>query len=142
MDQNQWYTVNNTNSVISPSLLVYPERIQRNIDTMLRMAGGPEHLRPHIKTHKNAEIIVMQLEKGITKFKCATIAEAELLADCSAPDVLLAMQPVGANQERYIQLMKKYPTISFATLVDNEATANELGDIAKKIALPYHYILI
>jgi D-serine deaminase-like pyridoxal phosphate-dependent protein len=135
MNQNQWYSVNNTDTVISPSLLVYPERIQHNIDTMLRMAGGAEHLRPHIKTHKNAEIIAMQLEKGITKFKCATISEAELLADCGAPDVLLAMQPVGANQERYIQLMKKYPTISFATLVDNEATTHELEKIGKKHSL-------
>ncbi|MGK0494362.1 MAG: D-serine deaminase-like pyridoxal phosphate-dependent protein [Maribacter sp.] len=135
MNQNQWYSVNNTDTVISPSLLVYPERIQHNIETMLRMAGGPEHLRPHIKTHKNAEIIVMQLEKGITKFKCATIAEAELLADCGAPDVLLAIQPVGANQERYIQLIKKYPMVSFTTLVDNEATMDDLGDIAKKHSL-------
>jgi hypothetical protein len=27
------------------------------------------------------------LNAGITKFKCATIAEAEMLAQCNAPDV-------------------------------------------------------
>lgn len=139
MNQPAWYKVTNTDAVISPSLLVYPERIQHNIDTMLQMAGGPKNLRPHIKTHKNAEIIGMQLKKGITKFKCATIAEAELLADCGAPDVLLAMQPVGANQERFITLLKRYPTITFATLADNLATSAELGTLAEqhkiKIAL-------
>ena len=131
MSQNQWYNVTKTDTLISPSLLVYPERIEQNINTMLHMAGGPENLRPHIKTHKNAEIISMQLQKGITKFKCATIAEAELLADCGAPDILLAMQPVGANQERLISLIKKYPTAVFATLVDNLATTEELGKLAE-----------
>lgn len=140
MDQNPWYIVTKTDNVISPSLLVYPDRIQHNIDTMLLMAGGPDNLRPHIKTHKNAEIIRMQLEKGISKFKCATIAEAELLADCGAPDVLLAMQPVGANQERLITLIKTYPNTEFATLVDNLATTEELGKLAElhNIILPVY----
>jgi len=140
MSQDQWYRITKTDSLISPSLLVYPERIQHNINTMLQMAGGPENLRPHIKTHKNAEIIGMQLKKGISKFKCATIAEAELLADCGAPDVLLAMQPVGANQERLITLIKTYPNIKFATLVDNLATTEELGKLAElhNIILPLY----
>lgn len=132
MSQEQWYTITKTDSLISPSLLVYPERIQHNISTMIQMAGGAENLRPHIKTHKNAEIIKMQLEKGISKFKCATIAEAELLGDCDAPDVLLAMQPVGADQERLFRLIKTYPNTAFATLVDNPGTANQLGKLAKR----------
>ena len=96
------------------------------------MAGGSENLRPHVKTHKNAEIIAMQMEQGISKFKCATIAEAELLANCNAPDILLAMQPVGANQNRYIKLVQTYPKLKFSTLVDNQATATELGNIAEQ----------
>ena len=36
--------------------------------------------RPHIKTHKLPQLVVRQMELGITKFKCATIAEAELAA--------------------------------------------------------------
>lgn len=132
MDKDTWYTLDNPDAIISPSLLVFPKRIERNIETMLQMAGGPKNLRPHVKTHKNAEIIDMQMSKGITKFKCATIAEAELLADCGAPDILLAMQAVGANQNRYLQLVKKYPNLSFSTLVDNPVTAKELGAIAEQ----------
>lgn len=101
-----WYRIANPDGVITPALLVYPERIEHNIDLMLRMAGGPEWLRPHVKTYKNAEIIKMQLAKGISRFKCATIAEAELLAQSGAPDVLLAMQPVGANIGRLGKLIK------------------------------------
>lgn len=126
-----WYQLHAPENVITPALLVYPDRIAHNMDTMLQMAGGPENLRPHVKTHKNAEIIHMQLQKGITKFKCATIAEAELLAQCGAPDVLLAMQPVGANVSRLIALMEHYPNTAFSTLVDNEKTLSLLGERAR-----------
>lgn len=86
---------------------------------MIRMTGDANRLRPHIKTHKTAEIIKMQMAHGIQKFKCATIAEAELLAQCGAQDVLLAMQPVGANIDRFLRLMHEYPNSEFAALTDN-----------------------
>ncbi|MEJ2162343.1 MAG: hypothetical protein P8X60_03230 [Robiginitalea sp.] len=76
---------------------------------MLRLAGSADRLRPHIKTHKMAEIIRMQLERGIHKFKCATLAEAELLARCKARDVLLAYPLTGPGPGRLADLQKKYP---------------------------------
>ena len=62
---------------------------------MIAIAGGTRRLRPHVKTHKMAEVVRLQMALGITKFKCATIAEAEMVADCGVLDVLLAYQPVG-----------------------------------------------
>ncbi|WP_281541421.1 D-TA family PLP-dependent enzyme [Maribacter aestuarii] len=132
MNNEKWFLLKDAESVISPSLLIYPDRIKHNIKTMVDMAGGPENLRPHVKTHKCAEIISMQLEQGITKFKCATIAEAELLASCKAPDVLLAMQPVGANIDRLLSLIKTFPKVAFSALVDNTSTADLLGRKAAK----------
>ncbi|MCJ7466488.1 MAG: D-TA family PLP-dependent enzyme [Maribacter sp.] len=119
MDDRKWYELLNTESIITPSLLINQERIDENIRTMLSMTGGTARLRPHIKTHKTAEIINMQLDLGIHKFKCATLAEAELLALCGAKDILLAMQAVGADTERFFQLMKAYPNSEFSTLVDH-----------------------
>ena len=127
----KWYIINDTSDVISPSLLVYPERIKKNVQRMIEMAGGAEFLRPHIKTHKMAEIVQMQMDVGIHKFKCATIAEAELLAQCGAQDILLAMQPVGANMHRFFRLMTTYPTSKFSTLVDNSKTLEALSALAK-----------
>ena len=40
---------------------------------MIAIAGGPERLRPHVKTHKLGELVGAQIAAGITKFKCATI---------------------------------------------------------------------
>ncbi len=79
MSKSSWYTLNDSSGVNSPSLLVYPERIEENIRAMISIAGSVLNLRPHIKTHKMAEIVQMQQRHGIQKFKCATIAEAELL---------------------------------------------------------------
>lgn len=128
--ENLWYTLNNPEEVISPSLLVFPDRIQKNIRLMIDMSGDVKRLRPHIKTHKTAEIIRMQMSAGIEKFKCATIAEAELLGMCNAPDVLLAMQPVGANISRFIELIKAFPLTRFSTLVDNKEIVSQLSRFA------------
>jgi len=130
MSSEKWYELKEIKNVVSPSLLVYPDRIEKNIELMLSMVGESSSLRPHIKTHKTAEIIKMQMGQGINKFKCATIAEAELLAQCNAQDILLAMQIVGANIRRFLSLIKKYPDSKFSTLVDNQDTLNEIGEIA------------
>lgn len=132
MTKNKWYAITNTGDIITPCLVVHPTRIEENIKTMIAMAGGTQYLRPHIKTHKMAEIIQLQRKYGIDKFKCATIAEAELLGGCGAKDILLAMQPVGANIERFFKLMAEYPGSTFSTLVDNRDIAGQIADIALK----------
>lgn len=75
----------------SPTLLVYPGRIAANIDRTIAMAGGAGRLRPHVKTHKMPEVVRMQLDRGIGRFKAATIAEAETTAAAAGItlDVLL-----------------------------------------------------
>jgi len=115
----EWYTITNNAHLITPNLALYPDRIQYNIDSMVRIAGGPDRLRPHIKTHKIKEIVKMQQAAGITKFKCATIAEAALLASCQVQDILLAMQPVGENVNRLFILAETFTNVTFSCLVDN-----------------------
>ena len=129
MDKD-WYRINHVEDIPSPSLVVFPRRIEKNIKLMIKIAGGTEKLRPHIKTHKIAEIINMQLDQGITKFKCATLSEAELLAKCNAKDILLAMQLTGANVNRYIELMQEYPKSSFSTIIDNEQSIIKFNSAA------------
>ncbi len=140
MSENTWYALKDASEVNSPSLLVYPERIEENIRTMVSIAGSVSNLRPHIKTHKMAEIVKMQQRHGIQKFKCATIAEAELLGQCGAKDILLAMQPVGANINRFFSLMEVFSESRFSTLVDNELTLSQFAQKASeanKIAALY-----
>lgn len=123
-----WYQINNVERIDSPALLVYPDRVQENINLIIEMVeGNVERLRPHVKTNKITEVCRMMLLSGITKFKCATIAEAEMLAIAGAPDVLLAYQPVGPKVLRLLNLQKAYPNTRFSCLVDNEVTARKLA---------------
>ena len=131
MEKKTWYSLKHPEKIISPSLLVYPDRIQHNIDLMIHMIGDVNRLRPHVKTYKNANMIHMQMDKGIKKFKCATIAEAELLGNCKAPDILLAMQPIGPNAQRFFELMNRFPESTFSTLVDNTSMLEHLAALAK-----------
>ena len=131
----EWYTIENSEHLITPSLAVYPERIKYNIDSMLRTAGDPGRLRPHIKTHKIAEIVEMQQAVGIHKFKCATVAEAEMLAKCQAQDILLAMQAVGENLDRLFKLSQTYPNSTFSCLVDSQDILEKLDQKAKETGI-------
>jgi D-serine deaminase-like pyridoxal phosphate-dependent protein len=126
-----WYRVANVDEIASPGLLLYVERIQENIDRMIHIAGGAQRLRPHIKTHKLPEVIRAQLDRGIDKFKCATIAEAEMVAGCGAPDVLLAYQPVGPNAQRVCALAKAFPQTHFSVTIDDESAAKDLAAAAQ-----------
>jgi D-serine deaminase-like pyridoxal phosphate-dependent protein len=116
----RWYEIANVDEIPSPALAFYPERIEENIRRMIRIAGGAGRLRPHVKTHKTSEIVRLQLKHGITRFKCSTIAEAEMTAAAGAPDVLLAMQPVGPAIGRFFALKRKFPGTSFSAVVDSE----------------------
>ena len=91
----EWYEAQNIATVDSPALIVYPDRIRQNIRECIRLVKDVSLLRPHVKTNKIAEVCEMMIDQGITSFKCATIAEAEMLAMVKASDVLLAYQPVG-----------------------------------------------
>src|SRR6185369_493665 len=104
-----WYSIENVAEIDSPALLVYPDRVAENIRRTIAMVGDVTRLRPHMKTHKLPEVIKLQLVQGVTKFKCATIAEAEMTASCGAADVILAHQPIGPKVQRFIQLTRQFP---------------------------------
>ncbi len=127
--QLPWYQIDTPGLIDSPALLLYPDRIARNIDVILQMAGNAGKLRVHVKTNKTPEVCRMMLAAGISKYKCATIAEAEMLGQIGAPDVLLAYQPVGPKITRLMNIVKAYPQTQFSCLVDNVANANEISQL-------------
>ena len=115
----EWYEINNVKEIISPALAIYPDRIKKNIDSMLEIAGEASRLRPHVKTYKMPEIVQMQMDRGISKFKCATLVEAEMLANTGCKDILIAMPSVGPMQAEILNLKRKYSDVQFSTLIDH-----------------------
>jgi len=110
----------NLEAIPSPALLVFPDQVEANLNRMISMVNGDvSRLRPHVKTHKMAEVVRLQVTKGITQFKCATIAEAEMTAESGGRDVLLAHQPVGPNFDRFLQLQERFPEVAFSATVDS-----------------------
>jgi D-serine deaminase-like pyridoxal phosphate-dependent protein len=121
------YAIADTSAIFSPGLVFFRDLIRQNIALMVEMAGSPARLRPHAKTHKTREIARMQLDAGITKHKCATIAEAEMLASVGVPDVLLSYPVVGPNVGRLVALVRRYPACRFSVLVDHSDSAEALS---------------
>jgi D-serine deaminase-like pyridoxal phosphate-dependent protein len=135
-----WFQINSVDELDTPALVVYPDRVKTNIEAAKRMIGDVSRLRPHVKTYKNKEVTQLMFDAGIKKFKCATIAEAEMLAMCEAPDVLLAYQPGGPKLKRFAKLITSYPNTRFSCLLDNMVSAIEISDVAvnNKIQLPVY----
>src|SRR5437588_65192 len=125
---DDWYRLHDASAIVTPALLFYKERIRQNIARAIEIAGGPARLRPHAKTHKTREITRLELEQGITKHKCATIAEAEMLASSGAREVLLAYNPVGPNCARMARLAEAYPECLFSVAADHPAAVRSLAE--------------
>ncbi len=113
------YLINNIQELDSPSLIIYSEVLEANIGKMVEIAGSAERLMPHVKTNKSVNVVKAMMAAGINKFKCSTIAEAEMLGMAGAENVLIAHQLVGPKITRLLHVIDKYPKTDFASLVDD-----------------------
>jgi D-serine deaminase-like pyridoxal phosphate-dependent protein len=134
------YHLSNVAEIPSPALVFFPDIIRNNIAAVVRMAGSPDRLRPHAKTHKTRQITEMQLAAGVTKHKCATIAEAEVLASAGTPDVLLAYPILGPNVRRFGELIRMFPGTKFSVLVDHPNALAPLAALGS-LAAPIHVMV-
>ena len=125
-----WMRLADPSAVPSPALLVFPDRIEENLRRMIALAGGPERLRPHLKTHKLPQLIALQARLGITRCKAATIAEAEMAAGAGATDITLSTQPVGPNAARLVALIRAFPSVAFSTIADDPGAVDVLARVA------------
>jgi D-threonine aldolase len=139
-DNAPWYTIDNSGEIDTPALVLYPDRVRKNIRAAISMVRNVTLLRPHAKTHKSTEAALILMDEGIRKFKCATIAEAEMLAMAGAPDVLLAYQPVGPKILRLLRLVQKYPQTVFSCLIDNRGAAQSIATLfaSHQVILPVY----
>lgn len=135
------YLLNDAANIPTPALIFYPAIIRANVARVVEIAGGADRLRPHAKTHKTREITKLQLDAGVTKHKCATIAEAEMLASCGVPDVLLAYPAIGPNAKRLATLAKQFPKTRFSALIDSPEGAAMLSVAATAMEVSLGYLV-
>lgn len=121
------YRIADTSEIVSPALILYRELLDANLDRMIAIAGRADRLRPHCKTHKLPQVTKIELAKGITKHKCATFAEAEMLADAGVRDILLSYNLVGPNIRRAVAFLRKYPKAELKVQADHPGPIADLG---------------
>ncbi len=122
------YKIEDTSQILSPGLVVFADLVEKNIDKMISIAGNAARLRPHCKTHKMLEVTRLQVERGITKHKCATMAEAEMLAEAGVEDVFLAYNPVGPHIARCVEFAQKCSHVRLSVTADHEKPLRQLSE--------------
>jgi D-serine deaminase-like pyridoxal phosphate-dependent protein len=114
----------------TPIPLVDLDRLERNLD---RMAGyAARHhlaLRPHTKTHKSPRIAAEQIRRGAIGLTCATLLEAEVMAEAS-DDLLLAYPPVGSSKLQRLLSLPEETGLTVA--LDSTEVTEELARTARE----------
>jgi D-serine deaminase-like pyridoxal phosphate-dependent protein len=114
----------------TPIPLADLDRLERNLDRMAEYAT--QHrlaLRPHTKTHKSPRIAAEQLRRGAVGLTCATLLEAEVMAEVS-DDLLLAYPPVGgAKLQRLLSLPEE---TGITVALDSIPVAEQLAAAARE----------
>ena len=123
------FYIEDTKDIISPSLVFFENKVNANIQRAIEQSGDPKRLWPHVKTHKTKEIVRKLLSHGVNKFKCATIAECEMVASCKPDSILLSYPMVGPNLDRFIKIAAAFPKVKWYALFDD---FNELSIMSEK----------
>lgn len=80
----------------TPCLIIDLDIMERNIITMQNLANASGvKLRPHIKTHKMADVVQLQLEHGAQGITVAKLSEAEAMAETGIMDIFIATEIVA-----------------------------------------------
>jgi D-serine deaminase-like pyridoxal phosphate-dependent protein len=130
------YKIDNTDALITPSLVFYEDVIDRNIERALKDVGDVNLLWPHVKTHKTMELVSKLIARGVTKFKCATIAECEMVALAGASQILLAYPAVGPALDRFLNIKNAFPKVKWYALFDSMESLKRMSH--KAMALNTH----
>ncbi len=138
---NPGYAVHGADRLETPALLYYKDIILRNTERAIQVAGSSRRLWPHVKSHKMEKMIRLQMELGIERFKCATIAEMEMVARCGAPHILLAYPLIGPNMARFLALRTAYPRSVFYAIGDDEAQLTALSTLSLQHGQPVSVLL-
>ncbi|MCH8503963.1 MAG: DSD1 family PLP-dependent enzyme [Ectothiorhodospiraceae bacterium] len=115
--------------VDTPCLLVDLDALERNIARLAQYAS--QHgvrLRPHAKTHKSADIALLQMAHGAVGVCCQKVSEAEAMVRGGVRDVLVSNQVV--NPRMIDRLAALAGEARVAVCVDNEANVAAIAAAA------------
>lgn len=115
----------------TPSLIVDAERMKRNAEQMTARAKALNvALRPHVKTHRCAEIARLQTENNAGGIMVSTLSEAHFFSQRSFSDITYGV-PIESG--KFAEAMAIAKTIErFAVLTDDAETVQSLNETARR----------
>ncbi|MBV9558711.1 MAG: DSD1 family PLP-dependent enzyme [Pseudolabrys sp.] len=118
--------------VATPALLIDLDAFERNIERMRQFAERNKvRLRAHAKTHKSADIALIQIVRGgACGVCCQKVAEAEAVVAGGVKDVLVSNQVVDLRKiDRLARLAGRARTM---VCVDDSANIDNLSAAAQR----------
>ncbi|MEA4848017.1 MAG: DSD1 family PLP-dependent enzyme [Clostridiaceae bacterium] len=116
----------------TPALVLDADTFEKNIKVMMNyLAQKGVNIRPHTKTHKTPMIARQQIKSGAIGLCCATIGEAEAMANSGLDHILIANEVIGEDKIRRVVSLARYVDIMVA--VDSLKNLNDLSEAASAI---------
>jgi D-serine deaminase-like pyridoxal phosphate-dependent protein len=113
-------------TVDTPAAVVDLERLERNLTRWQRYCDEHGLLnRPHVKTHRCAEIARRQIELGAVGITCQKLGEAEVMVDAGIDDVLIPYNILGEAKLERLRALARRTRVSVS--VDSEQLLAGLG---------------
>ena len=131
VEQDQFIIGKHKSEIETPALLLYADRLERNIDKMAAFFSKLDcNLRPHFKTHRLPLIAHKQIRAGAHGITCAKISEAKILVEGGIRDVLIANQIIGERKIEQLAGLAHHSEIIVA--VDDIQNVSQVSSIALK----------
>jgi len=138
----QDYKVAHPDSLETPAMLLFQDRMQHNIRSVCELVGGAQNLMVHVKTHKSGAIVRKQIESGIKSFKCATLNELNMVLQAGAHRAIITYPQVQARKiERLCELTSSYPDAWISTIVSKPVHIDFLARVAEQKKQPLNVML-
>jgi D-serine deaminase-like pyridoxal phosphate-dependent protein len=124
----------------TPALLVDLSAMESNLLCMANFFANRKcRVRPHFKNHKVLAFAFKQLDSGAVGITCATLREAEILADHGITDILIANEIVGTDKlEKLAGLLRR---ASVVVAVDNEKVLGEMALVQKQLDAKFEIVI-
>jgi D-serine deaminase-like pyridoxal phosphate-dependent protein len=119
----------------TPALVLDLDAFERNVERMAAtIAGFGRSLRPHAKSHKCSRIARAQIEAGALGICCATLDEAEAMAEAGLRGIMITSPVTTAGKiGRLIMLLRRAPDTMI--VADNPDNVAALAQAARQVGV-------
>lgn len=127
-------------SIKTPSLLLDIQRVKKNAERISDIASRNKvHLRPHVKTHKCAEIARLQTAGHDGAITVSTLAEAKAFSKHGFSDITYAVPIERGKFEEAIEILHSGVKLNLVT--DDAAAVKDLDKISGKAGVKFDVFL-